>query len=141
MRMFLVALVVAVVALPSAVPAADKKDEDAIQGKWKIEKVEDAVEKAPAGREAVAFIFKDGKRTIQYGNGNTKESEYKLDLTAKPKAINFVRGNYTSPGIYELEGDTLRICFVEGVDPVRPTEFKPKGRNQVVITFKRVTDK
>ena len=73
---------------------------------------------------------------------DAKQGEYKLDPTAKPKAIDLVEpnGSRNTPGIYELDGDTLKICIAEGQNAVRPTAFKPDGMRMPVVTFKRVTE-
>ena len=45
-----------------------------------------------------------------------------------------------SPGIYELDGDTLKVCYaIDGGK--RPAEFKAKpGSKHVLIVFKRLKD-
>jgi hypothetical protein len=45
----------------------------------------------------------------------------------------------TFPAIYELEGDTLRICYaLEGTK--RPTEFKVTGEKVLLVTYKKTKD-
>jgi len=64
--------------------------------------------------------------------------EYKLDPDASPKSIDMSEGGRLSPGIYELDGDTLKICLAEGPTATRPTVMKPDGMRVAVVTFKRV---
>jgi uncharacterized protein (TIGR03067 family) len=41
-------------------------------------------------------------------------------------------------GIYELDGDTLRLCFALPDRPVRPSEFSAsKGSVRALTEFKR----
>ncbi len=70
-----------------------------------------------------------------------KLAQYKLDPTASPKTIDIIKKDMVELGIYELEGDTLRICLAK--DLRRPTKFESKsetGRN-ALVTFKRVSEK
>lgn len=67
---------------------------------------------------------------------------YTLDPAANPKTIDVtgVEGPNAGkriPAIYELHGDTLRICYGLGGSP-RPTEFKSlRGTQNLLITYKR----
>jgi uncharacterized protein (TIGR03067 family) len=149
MRLFLSALVLPALALgltaaPVPKEKAKVKDEDAILGTWRFEKFDtggaDGVPKGDV--EAIRMTFKkDGKMLTAFGPGGEKrEAEYKLDPAAKVKAIDFVeKGGRTALGIYELDGDTLKLCLAEGKDPKRPTEMKPDGR-MPVVTLKRVKE-
>ena len=64
------------------------------------------------------------------------ESEYR-----QVKAIDVIEDGDVSPGIYELDGDTLKICVVEEGNVVRPTEMKPDAKGGAVMTLKRVKAK
>jgi uncharacterized protein (TIGR03067 family) len=65
-----------------------------------------------------------------------------LDPTRTPKAINSwdQDGPYedqTVPGIYEIEGDTLRLCFARPGDK-RPAEFTTiRGSGFLYVVYKR----
>lgn len=121
-----------------------KKDEDAIQGVWQLDAIDagPGVPAPPPGGPMIRFTFKDGKLEVSMGGQPMgKQGDYKLDPAAKPKSIDLVEGGgQNAPGIYELDGDTLKICLAEGQNAVRPTEFKPDGKRVVVVTFKRVKD-
>lgn len=121
------------------------KDEDAIIGVWKLEEFDagGAQGAPPKGAlDNMRFEFKkDGKLTVSGGpGGQSKDGEYKLDPKAKPKTIDLISDGRTAPGIYELDGDTFKMCMSEGQNAVRPEEFKPGGMRTVVVTFKRVKD-
>ena len=119
-----------------------KKDEDIIQGVWKLDKYDlgPAVPLPPGGLPPIHFTFKDGKLDVTPdGQQGEKQGTYKLDPTAKLKSIDLTEGDngMTSPGIYELDGDTLKLCLAQGPTAVRPTEFAANGQGVVVLTFKR----
>jgi uncharacterized protein (TIGR03067 family) len=64
-----------------------------------------------------------------------------LDPKARPRAIDLIvlegKEMKTLLGIYELDGDTLKICLSEQ-SKVRPTEFKPdKDTKTGVVILKR----
>jgi uncharacterized protein (TIGR03067 family) len=70
----------------------------------------------------------------------------RLNPKRKPKIINFVRldtafplrewKGRTTPGIYELNGDSLRLCLPGSRDERRPKGFEP-GKCNRVYTFRR----
>jgi uncharacterized protein (TIGR03067 family) len=131
--------------VPKEKPAV--KDEDAILGTWSFEKIDTGDEGGENGppQEQLAKMRlefkKDGKMTISRGEaGKEKNGTYKLDPTAKVKSIDLIDERRTSPGIYELNGDTLKLCIAEGNNAVRPTEMKPDGKRIAVVTLKRVKD-
>jgi uncharacterized protein (TIGR03067 family) len=108
---------------------AVKKDMDALQGKWAVLSMDLDGQPVTLVRDA-ARVIKDDKYTLTLLSDLTVESKFKIDPTAKPKTIAATAssGPYKDKellGIYELDGDTLKICFaLPGKD--RPTEFKSK---------------
>jgi predicted RecB family nuclease len=77
---------------------------------------------------------------------NELKGQCRLNPKRRPKGINFVLLDTSFPlgewkrrttlGIYELEGDSLRLCLPESHDEKRPTGFEPGGGNRV-YKFKR----
>ena len=89
----------------------------------------------------------DGKWTARRGDKTLVEWVVKkIDATKYPKTIDIeiAAGYYKGVvylGIYELDGDTLRICFALPDRAVRPTEFSAsKGTIRALSEFKRVKD-
>src|SRR5262249_45571320 len=72
------------------------------------------------------------------------EGIYHLDATKSPKQFDVTtlgKFHQTGLGLYQLEGDTLKLCLA--IDPgkvgERPTEFSAKaGENRVILTLKRL---
>lgn len=116
-----------------------KADQNAIQGEWRVILAEDSgrTESQEALRDIRLVITQDQLRMELAGAGNV--STYRLDPSTTPKAIDLTMDGKTKPGIYDLQGDTLRICMSEHTDE-RPTAFdsQPNSVNDVVLTFKRV---
>jgi uncharacterized protein (TIGR03067 family) len=57
-----------------------------------------------------------------------KEGTFELDASKNPRQIDFVRGQARRIGIYELDGDNLKLRFGPADD--RPKEFKTKPRTE-----------
>jgi uncharacterized protein (TIGR03067 family) len=86
-------------------------------------------------------IIKDG--TITMDDGKKKEKiPYKLDPSKKPKAIDLantgIESKETTLAIYELDGDTLKICWSEKDPEHRATKFaSDEDSGQTMIVLKR----
>jgi uncharacterized protein (TIGR03067 family) len=84
-----------------------------------------------------------GKQFVSVVAGNTTHGNFKVNPNHKPMTIdlNFSDGpgkDQTQKGIYELEGDTQRICVAKGNEE-RPAEFMSKpGSGQMIQILKRV---
>jgi uncharacterized protein (TIGR03067 family) len=99
-----------------------QKDHDALQGEWQIVSAESNGEPPPPGLlDRVKFAFSGDKLTLM-----GKEGTYKLDASKNPRQIDVIRGKSKQIGIYELDGDHLKLCVGPADD--RPQEFKTKPR-------------
>jgi uncharacterized protein (TIGR03067 family) len=124
------------------------KDEEAILGTWEVERIDAGGDVTPdlikaTERERLTFA-KDGEASTGGPDGKAVEGVYKLDPSAKPRAVDMrFGGGDPIPAVYELDGDTLKICLrvvTSGEKPVRPGGVKLGGKEEVVLTLKRVTD-
>jgi uncharacterized protein (TIGR03067 family) len=61
--------------------------------------------------------------TTYFGQQVYLNAAYTTDPTRSPKTIDLVAQDKTQLGIYELQGDTLRICFASSGHP-RPTDYE-----------------
>lgn len=99
-----------------------RKDHAALQGEWEIVSAESNGEPPPPNLlKGAAFAFAGDKLTLM-----GKEGTFELDASKSPRQIDFIRGKTRQIGIYELEGDRLKLCVGPADD--RPREFKTKPR-------------
>ena len=144
MRLALLALPLAALSLVGSACAADpdavKKELAKLEGTWQL-KSYSVVGKAKTAAELAktTAVFEGGTITIKSEGRPPEKSEIALDPAAKPKAID-VRESKTAPavkGIYELDGDKLKICARVPNQGERPTEFATEGDTLVVMSFER----
>ena len=148
MRRSLTALFCAVGFAASGTLADDKADLEKevrkFQGTWTIESSVTGGAAIPADR-LTGFIvtFEGDKHTLKVGDKVFQVGTQKLDPSKSPKTIDVTMTEGPSKGtvmlgIYEFDGDTLKVCF----DPegkTRPTEFKsPAGSKNFLNVHKRV---
>ena len=116
--------------------AADDKDEtkkelERFQGTWKFESLE------IGGKMVDVGMFKDARLILEGDKFTHKEGKepahgtFKVDVSKKPKTIDitFTDGPNkakTILGIYELDGDTYKVCIDLAHEDVRPTKFESK---------------
>lgn len=139
MRVATLALGLAAFLLLGRAATADDKDLDKLKGKWTVLSVERDGKELENFKDGTREIDSD-KYTLTPKSGAKHSGTFKVDSGKKPKTMDMVPdgGQYkgkTLQGIYEIDGDTLKICFAEpGKD--RPTEFTSKG-GQVLAVHKR----
>jgi uncharacterized protein (TIGR03067 family) len=115
------------------VTADDTKDATAIQGTWVVESV---VDNGKPNQEIKGdrLIIKNGTITVQR-QGEEKKATYKLDPGKDPKTIDVSESEPKQeyPGIYRLEGDTLRICVPSQGNGKRPAAFESKPDSGLML--------
>jgi uncharacterized protein (TIGR03067 family) len=148
MRIALAVLFCAIGVAGTAAPADDKPDLEKevkkFQGAWTFESSVVGGKEIPAGElKGLVLTFERDKHTVKFGNEVIQVGTQKLDPSKSPKAIDVTMTEGPNKGavmlgIYEFDGDTLKVCF----DPQgkkRPTEFKTApGSENFVNVHKRV---
>src|SRR5262245_33517634 len=86
-------------------------DKDKLQGYWKAEKQVRGGKDSPAEEVEKLVLKFEGNKAFPEEKPNDV-AEFTLDATKKPKAIDIKtpKGD-TILGIYELDGDNLKLCF------------------------------
>jgi uncharacterized protein (TIGR03067 family) len=139
---FVSAWVVALIAGVSTLAAAGDANEEAVKkelqafkGTWRLSSRElDGKKASEEEIKDVILIHDDaGKFSVRRGDTVIAEATVKLDPTRKIKTIDvaFTAGEHkgkTALGIYEIEGDTFRVCHARPGDK-RPTEFSAKAKS------------
>jgi len=121
-----------------------EKDQKALQGTWQPESLNQAGQAAPAEQlKEITLVIKDNSYTISMGGQEIETGTFKLDSSMKPKTIDFEiqSGNdkgKKQPGIYELEGDTFKLCLAFPGESDRPKELVAKADTKTICSvFKR----
>jgi uncharacterized protein (TIGR03067 family) len=122
---------------------AARKDLDQLQGTWTIVSMEREGEAAATEElEGLTCVYENDLFTLKKNDQPRRLGIITLDASRSPKAINTwdLNGPYTDatvPGIYELKGDTLRLCFSRP-GAGRPTEFSTKsGGGLLLVVYKK----
>jgi uncharacterized protein (TIGR03067 family) len=148
MRISLVALFCAAGFAASGALADDKADLEKevkkFQGTWTFESSEAGGTKLPPDvLKSLVVVFEGNKHTVKKGDVVLQAGTQKLDPSKSPKTIDVTmtegpQKGTVMLGIYEFDGDKLKVCF----DPQgkqRPTEFKsPPGSENFVNVHKRL---
>jgi uncharacterized protein (TIGR03067 family) len=119
------------------------KDQEVFQGTWKIIAFTQGGNKKSDDEIAmVKVIIKGDSISLDFdGQDEVKHGTFKLDSSKKPKQIDIMTdAGQKIEGIYELAGDTFKICGKEGGP--RPTVYKSEaGSDTVLIELKRFVAK
>jgi uncharacterized protein (TIGR03067 family) len=142
MRRLLVTIV-GVLALTSAARSGGGQDDaKKMEGTWAPVTAEASGKEFPEEiRKTIKLVLTGGKYVVTVGK-ETDEGTCKVDSTKKPKTLDItgVKGpnqGKTILAIYELTGDTLRVCYdLSGKG--RPTEFKTTTDSPLfLVTYRR----
>ena len=122
---------------------AARKDLERLQGTWVVVSMEREGEAIPQEElKGRTCVYEKDSFTLRSGDQPRRRGIVTLDASRKTKAINTwdMDGPYadaTVPGIYDLNGDTLKLCFSRpGAE--RPAEFTTKsGSGLILVVYQR----
>lgn len=119
-----------------------RKDLAALQGTWQPVSVTvngEALDKERLKDDSM--VIRKNTFVLRSGAGSTGGT-FLIDPTKNPKTIDTetligeAKGA-KSVGIYQLEGDTLRVCYTTAPNP-RPTDFSAgKDSKRALVVYKR----
>jgi uncharacterized protein (TIGR03067 family) len=119
-----------------------KSDLQEMKGRWKASSGESSGTALPnAFLDNITFVVKGDMYTFKEGD-DEEEGTLKLDATKKPAQmdVNITKGKDKGKkqyGIYQLDGDTLKICMAKP-EQERPKDFTTKeGSEHFMLVFKR----
>jgi uncharacterized protein (TIGR03067 family) len=111
-------------------------DQEKIQGTWALVAGERSGKLLPGEvAQHVKLVFARDKRTTRNKDRHT-EATFKLDSSKTPKEIDLDMEGNVGKGIYQLDGDNLKIAHGE-VGDARPREFPKPGSGLTVLVLKR----
>ncbi len=92
------------------------RDLDLLQGSWTVTALEVEGQGMPSAMLANSRIVIKGSRFTSTGMGAVYEGTLEIDASTRPRQLTmkFDAGpekGATNPGIYELDGDTWKICL------------------------------
>jgi uncharacterized protein (TIGR03067 family) len=128
-------VLLALAAVARTQDGAAEKDLKAMEGKWKVTLHEvdgQTSSEEDAKKFDVRLIVKDGKYKVLFGDKEIATGTIKLNAGKTPRQIDAIAADgkfegKAMPGIYEIKGDTMRVCFAQpGTE--RPTEFRTKEK-------------
>jgi uncharacterized protein (TIGR03067 family) len=111
-------------------------DQEKIQGTWALVSGERNGKPLPDQViQHIKLTFAGDKLTTQHKDRET-DATFKLDSNKTPKEIDFNMDGNVGEGIYQLDGDSLRIVHGE-VGDARPKDFPKAGSGLTVLVLKR----
>jgi uncharacterized protein (TIGR03067 family) len=125
---------VAVIGVLLAMAALNRPRGDGdLEGVWKLESIQ--TNGQPPYREREIWVFRHGMLT-RAGDGHVFNSKIWVDSAASPKSLD--TDSLFAMGIYEIDGDTLRVAQTLRGMP-RPAEFRTtRGDQRTVSVLNRL---
>ncbi len=127
MRSLVLLLVFSTVLFAAPVPKNKnpEPDEKRILGTWNTIRVE-ADGKT---HQTSVWEFRVNKMFAKQQKDGSATSEWAITINSKKSPKEIMIGTY--PGIYELDGDTLKICYSYSSDNKRPTKFETNNNAHI----------
>ena len=146
MKYLLTALVVSLLLAAEDKKDEVKKDQEALQGSWKVVSSEAGGKDQTEQFKDHLLVFEGDTFALKKGDEVGLKGTFKLDPSKKPRAIDLTiteggregeKGKVLH-GIYEVGKDTLKWCTAEPGGTDRPKEFSTKeGINHMLVTLKK----
>jgi uncharacterized protein (TIGR03067 family) len=126
-------LILAGLVAVAAEDEATKKDLKAMQGTWKAQSMTQGGMEVPADKIVNHRLVIEGNKLMPKGSGKEDPGTFTLDASKKPPTIDIKHGTEeVVQGIYQLDGDTLKICLTPP-GGTRPEEFASRPGTKVML--------
>jgi uncharacterized protein (TIGR03067 family) len=126
--------------------AATKNDREALQGGWAATGGEaEGQPLDPDALKQIRVVF-DGDEAAFHPKKDKSRTTFKLDPAAAPRGITLTAEDgpdkgKSIPGIYQLEGDRLKLCVALKPGAAAPREFAaPPASGLLLLVLKREAD-
>jgi RNA polymerase sigma factor (sigma-70 family) len=120
---------------PAKEAAAPRTDKERLQGIWTVVSMEMNGKRVATGK--MVFMI-DGNRACWQTSEAEIHGGFYLDATTDPKSYDLATTARTFEGIYDIDGESLRLCYVAGDERKRPDRFEAAaGSERVLVTLKR----
>jgi uncharacterized protein (TIGR03067 family) len=138
--------VAALIAADSAREQANQRELQELAGLWVLKRTEFSDGGVQVGQALTLAIEPDGAARIispEEDSPASPVSHFQLDPTTNPKQYKLLMEEngkkVTKLGVYELEGETFRLCYLNdaGKRPSRISAQKDKGGGDIVLIYRR----
>lgn len=138
-------LAVLTVALGADGPKPDEAERAGLIGTWKLTTAEEAGEPIPPDRlKDQTLILEASRYVVKRGDEVEEAGTFSIGATGSPKTIDLKiktgrDEGKTQPGVYQLDGDSLKLAFAKPGAKDRPKAFATSGDGAAlfVMTLKR----
>jgi uncharacterized protein (TIGR03067 family) len=109
-----------------------KQDLGKMQGEWEILSVE--CQESPLPTNHLRLVICENGLKMDSDTSNGRWVTITLNARARPKTIDLalLTGEGTASGVYEVQGNTLKLCFTVGGFP-RPKKISTSNRDEVAV--------
>jgi uncharacterized protein (TIGR03067 family) len=119
---------------------AARKELEQLQGTWRGISITQDGQKLPleGGLANLEVVIKGSERTVKAGESVLSRAVFSMNPTAKPKTVDVTitegtQAGKTLLGVYDLDGDTYRICLAKAGEP-RPHSVASKPGSGHTLT-------
>src|SRR5262249_13976175 len=122
----LIAAATLIIAAPAPKEEDIKKEKEALKGLWRVTSLEINGKEVPDEKiKRFELVFANSSVTVK-ANTQERESTFDVDPSKKPKTIDLMHKDKLTLGIYQLEGDRMKMCLALEGSKKRPTDFVSK---------------
>jgi erythromycin esterase len=127
---------------------ASRKELEQLQGTWRGISIKQDGQELPleGGLANLEVVIKGNERTVKAGDTVFSRAVFRMDPTATPKTVDVTITEGTLAGksllgVYELDGDTYRICLAKAGDPRPETIASKPGSGHTLTVLARAPRK